>query len=126
VTHDGEVVSLELSEDERRMLFYGLIDWGGPASDCPEPLAVALGFENTDDLAIDGRRIADDIYDSRAVSDRDWTRALFAAEIIFASDLLGTGSEWTTIHGGDDAYWLEVLRGLQQKIPGSRRHLGGE
>jgi hypothetical protein len=78
------------------MLFYGLVDWGGPASDCPEALTVALGCENTENLGIEGRRIADDIYDSRAVSARDWTRALFAAEIIFVSDLLGTGSELTT------------------------------
>ena len=122
MTQNGDLVNLDLTDEERRLLFYGLIDWGGPAR-CTEALAIALGFDGLEDLEREGHRIAQDIYDGRPVSLRDWTRAMFSAEIIFASDVTGTGSEWGVIQGGDDAHWLGVLRALQRKVPASRRYL---
>ena len=122
MTKNGDLVNVDLTDEERRMLFYGLVDWGGPAR-CTEALAVALGFEGLEDLHREGHRIAQDIYHSRPVSLRDWTRAMFSAEIIFASDVMGTGTEWGVIQGGDDAHWLGVLRTLQRKVPASRRYL---
>jgi hypothetical protein len=64
-----------------------------------------------------------DIRDQRAITRRDWYRALLSAEIIFGSDSLGTGSEWGAIQGGDDATWLRTLRGLRRKLPVSREFL---
>ena len=122
MTQSGDLVGLDLTDEERRMLFYGLIDWGGPAR-CTEVLAIALGFDGLEDLDREGQRIAHDIYDGRPVSLRDWTRALFSAEIVFASDVIGTGAEWGVIQGGDDAHWLGVLRTLQRKVPASRGYL---
>jgi len=122
MTQNGDLVDLDLTDEERRMLFYGLIDWSGPAR-CTEALAIALGFDGLEDLDREGQRIAQEIYDGRPVSLRDWTRALFSAEIVFASDVMGTGTEWGVIQGGDDARWLGVLRALQLKVPASRRYL---
>jgi hypothetical protein len=118
-----KTVSLELTEDERRMLVYGLRDWGGPAHGT-DSLAVAVGFASLDHLQEDGGRIADAIAAGRALPVRDWTRAMVATEIVFVSDVLGTGSEWTVINGGTDAYWIDVLRSLQRKVPQGRRFLG--
>lgn len=118
-----KTVSLQLTEDERRMLVYGLKDWGGPAHGT-DSLAIAMGFSNLDDLQEDGDRIADAIAAGQALPVRDWTRAMVATEIVFASEVLGTGSEWTVINAGTDAYWIDVLRSLQRKVPQGRRFLG--
>lgn len=118
-----KAVSLQLTDDERRMLAYGLKDWGGPAHGT-DSLAVAMGFSSLDDLEEDGERIAAAILSGQALPVRDWTRAMVATEIAFASDVLGTGSEWTVINARTDAYWIDVLRSLQRKVPQARRFLG--
>ena len=120
---DERLVELDLSYDERRMLFHGLVDWSGPA-ECTKSLALAIGFSGLDELEVEGRRIADAIYEGNALPVRDWTRALFSTEVIFASETIGTGTEWGVIQGGTDHYWMDVLRALQQKIPVSRSSLG--
>jgi hypothetical protein len=120
---DSELVRLDLTDDERTLLLYGLIDWFGPG-DGTESLAVAIGFTDLEDLSDQGERIAEAIYEGEAVSRRDWSRAMFAAEVCFASEVLGTGSEFTVIHAGTDAHWIGVLRALQRKIRASREFLG--
>src|SRR4051795_2823092 len=94
-----KTVQVELTDDERTMLVYGLKDWGGPAHGT-EALAVAMGFEGLENLCEDGDRIAVAIGAGEALTVRDWTRALVATEFVFASDVLGTGSEWTVIQAG--------------------------
>ncbi|MEU0791752.1 hypothetical protein ABZ342_16920 [Amycolatopsis sp. NPDC005961] len=38
------------------------------------------------------------------------------AEIVFVSDLAGTGCEWPTTTGLDDVVTLRTLRGIQRKL----------
>ena len=123
MSEDIKTVTLGLTDDERAMLVYGVRDWDGPAHGT-DSLAVAMGFASLDDLQLDGARIADAIASGGALPVRDWTRALVATEVAFASELLGTGSEWTVINAGTDGYWVEVLRSLQRKVPQGRRFLG--
>ena len=123
MTQDPDAVSVELSDEERYMLLYGLRDWGGPAH-CTESLAVAMGFSGIDELLDESERIITSIQAHQPLTVRDWTRALHSTELIFISDLVGTGSEWTVIHGQSDGYWIDVLRRLQHKVPTDRRHLG--
>jgi hypothetical protein len=120
---DAKTVSVDLNEDERTMLVYGLMDWAGPAHGT-DSLAVAMGFSNLEDLQEDGERIARAIGAVRPLPVRDWTRALVGAEFAFASEVLGTGGEWTTIQGGSDEHWIKVLRRLQHRVPKARRFLG--
>ena len=49
---------------------------------------------------------------------------MLSAEVILASDVLGSGREFTVIQGGTDAHWFGVLRGLQVKVRASREFLG--
>lgn len=119
----AKLVSVDLNEDERTMLVYGLRDWGGPAHGT-DSLAVAMGFSDLEDLQEDGERIARAIAAGHPLPVRDWTRALVGAEFTFASEVLGTGGEWTTIQGGSDERWINVLRRLQHRIPHARRFLG--
>lgn len=117
VSEEFAKVTVELTDEERGMLVSGLVEWGGPAEGT-ELLAVAMGFSSLGDLdAGDGQRILEDISFGRALSVRDWTRALVATEIAFASAVLGAAGEWEPINGESDAYWIGVLRSLQRKVP---------
>lgn len=109
---------LPLTDDERYLLVRGLVDWDqiGPAR-ATDPIAQAIGFSSADDLCEAGQALADAIRASKPLSGPDWVRALAAAEIAFASDVLGTGpEEWTIINGRAEAHWFEVLRTLQSKL----------
>jgi hypothetical protein len=122
VLDEGEVVAVDLTAIERAMLVSRLNDWAGPAH-CTEAMARAMGFRDKEDLHDDGRRITNELREDRSLSRRDWTRALLSLEIIFGSDLLGTGTEGGTIQGGDDVEWLRTLRKLQHKLPVSQAYL---
>lgn len=121
----GDLIAVDLNEDERALLSGGLVDWFGPAR-ATEALAKAMGFASKAELADEGGRIARAIRDQEPLSERDWTRALLSAELNTGSNVLGTGwGEWTAIHGGQQADWASALDNLQHKVPWSRKHLFG-
>jgi len=105
----------DLSADERDMLREGLLQWGGPAS-LTEALAVAMGFRGVDDFFVQSHRLRGSILNGEGLSREDWTRALLATEIVFVSDTLGAGVEWSTVTRFNDSETLRVLRGLQRKL----------
>jgi hypothetical protein len=109
------VVSVDLTDDERSVLRQGLLQWGGPAQ-CSEEMAVAMGFRSCADLWSEGLRIRDELERGDALSRLDWTRALLATEIVFASYVMGAAWDWSIVTGMDDADTLQVLRGLQPKL----------
>jgi hypothetical protein len=111
------LVLVDLDREERQMLVQGLSDWGGPA-DGSDALAAAMGFGSLDQLDAETPPMIEAIKQRRALSIRDWTRALVATEFAFMSAVLGTGvDEWTTINGGSEEHWFSVLRRLQRKLP---------
>ncbi|GAB2872732.1 hypothetical protein [Nocardioides pacificus] len=117
-----ELSSVELDDDELTLLTYGLRDWGGPAY-CHEALAIAMGFSGCSDLERQVERLIAAVELGGPLSRLDWTRVLFSAEIVFVSNIVGTGSGWGTIHGGDDARWIDALRRAQEKVPHSHELL---
>ena len=117
VGNADELIEVELSKGERFVLNRGLVEWGGPAR-CTRSMAKALGFKDADDLLTEGYRIAGDLEVGRPLTARDWTRALLATEVVFASDVLGSGVEWTDTTGLDDVETLQALRSLQRKLVG--------
>jgi hypothetical protein len=113
----AETTLVDLTDGERVLLDRGLFVWGGPAR-CTEGLAVAMGFEDVDDLLHrDGQRIRQDLSDRRALSPRDWARALLATEIVFASNVAGAGLDWSSATGLSDEETIALLRALQRKVP---------
>jgi hypothetical protein len=46
----------------------------------------------------------------------DWRRALLATELAFASDVLGSGVEWSTTTGWRDDETIRCLRNIQRKL----------
>jgi len=117
VNDSDEVVDVALSDDERFLLDRGLVEWGGPAH-CTEAMATALGFDGVDHLLTEGYRIADDLSKKRPLTRRDWTRALLATEVVFASNVLGSGHDWEATTGLDDASTIRVLRDVQLVLAG--------
>jgi hypothetical protein len=110
-----QLVSVDLTESERDLLTRGLLEWIGPARPTEE-LAVALGFRGIADLLGDTQRLRAALKDEQPLSALDWARALAATEIAFASDVFGSGYEWSTTAGLSDIATLSTLRGLQQKL----------
>ncbi|NKX86844.1 hypothetical protein [Nocardia coubleae] len=49
-------MEIELSTDERRLLWWGLGEWSGPAN-CSDALAIAMDFEGRADLLEQERRL---------------------------------------------------------------------
>lgn len=110
-----EVVDVALSDEERFLLDRGLVEWGGPAR-CTEAMAVAIGFDSVADLLATGYRIADDLTKGKPLTRRDWTRALLATEVVFASDVLGSGHDWEATTDLDDASTISLLRNVQVRL----------
>lgn len=114
--HDpDEAVTVDLSAAERSMLASGLAEWDGPGH-CTDEMARAMGFADASDLLREGRRLEGDLAEGRALSRRDWTRALLATEIAFASDVMGSGVKWPTTTGLDEVESLRKLRAIQRQL----------
>ena len=108
-------VQIRLTEEERALLRAGLSEWSGPAR-CTEELAVAMGFSGVSDLVTQGGRICDALAAGLPLSRTDWVRALLATEVVFISNVVGSGWDWETTTGMTDVKTLERLRGLQQHV----------
>lgn len=108
-------VPFNLTDDERELLWRGLLEWGGPASPT-NAMAAAMGFRDVSDLHKEGSRLRADISERRPLTYADWRRALLATEIVFASDVVGSGVEWSTTTGLQDEETIRMLRSIQRKL----------
>jgi hypothetical protein len=115
VTISG-LVDIELTSDERHLLRSGLLEWGGPASATDE-LARPMGFLGKDDLLRgDGDRLRQAIDRGEPLTRHDWRRTLLATEIVFASDVVGSGWDWSITTGLADDLSIKLLRAVQRKV----------
>ncbi|MFB8028976.1 hypothetical protein ACFQ6U_29700 [Streptomyces sp. NPDC056465] len=106
---------LTLTDEESRLLQQGLMEWCGPAR-CTEEFAVAMGFDSARDLSLRGMSIRGALAQKEALDPMDWARALLATELAFASEVVGSGYEWSTTTGWSDDTTLRVLRSAQLKL----------
>ncbi|MEV0781364.1 hypothetical protein ACIBLA_02190 [Streptomyces sp. NPDC050433] len=104
-----------LAEDEIALLRRALLEWGGPAR-CGDQLAVGMGFESERDLLDQCPRLRRALADDVPLAPVDWARILLAVEIVFVSDLVGTGFEWSTTTGRSDEATIKSLRSIQRKL----------
>lgn len=105
----------DLTDEERHVLSRGLAEWGGPAH-CTNALAIAIDVESATALLEEANRLIPVIRDRQPLTRRHWRRALIAAEIVFASDVFGSGWDWATTTGITDEDTIRILRSLQRKI----------
>jgi hypothetical protein len=111
-----ELVVVELSERERFMLRAALLEWVGPAQPT-EQLALAMGFQGLDGLRREVLALRRALEDKEPLSGENWGRILIATEIVFASDVVGSGLDWPITTGIPDEEAIRLLRGLQRKMP---------
>ncbi|MEU0528845.1 hypothetical protein [Streptomyces niveus] len=104
-----------LAEDETALLRRALLEWGGPAR-CSDQLAVGMGFASERDLLDQCPRLRRALADDVPLAPVDWARILLAVEIVFVSDLAGTGFEWSTTTGRSDEATIRTLRSVQRKL----------
>ena len=97
------------------MLVSGLNEWSGPAKPTPE-IAKLIGFPTVEELHHQGGVIAQQVKAHAPLSATDWRRALPATEIVFASDLVGSGIDWAATTGLHDEESIRLLRGAQRRL----------
>jgi hypothetical protein len=95
-----------------------------PLAVLTDSLARGMGFDDVDDFDQQRKRMGLALRERAVLSRWDWTRILIAAEIVFVSDVVGSGVEWATTTGQTDADTLDALRGLQRKLGPVRLSLG--
>jgi hypothetical protein len=84
-----------------------------------QQLAVAIGFRDQADLFLEGGRIDDAPEGSKPLSPSDRARTVLATETVFASNLVGSGHDWSITTGFPDTETLRLLRAIQRKSPRS-------
>jgi hypothetical protein len=75
-----------------------------------------MGFAGVEDLEVQARRLREALKDSIPLAAADWTRALAATEVAFASNVLGSGLDWSSTVGLSDETTIRLLRQLQRKL----------
>jgi hypothetical protein len=113
---DETRVPVLLDDRERSFLRAALLDWGGPA-DPTDALALAMGFTSADNLADEAWALWERIEAGEALATEDWRRVLLAAEILFVSDVVGSGLDWQITSDFSDEESIALLRGLQRNLP---------
>lgn len=106
---------LLLTDEEVRLLRKGLMEWSGPAR-CTEEFAIAMGFVSATDLPKQCVKIRSALVAGEPLEPMDWARTLLATEIAFASDVVGSGYEWSTTTGWSDEVTVKTLRAIQRKL----------
>ena len=108
-------VDVRLPAAERRLLQAGIGEWSGPAR-CSSGLALLLAFDSCDHLEawLPGAQRA--VAAGAPLLPRDWRRCLVLTELAFASDVLGSGYDWSTTTGLSDSESVRLLRGVQRRL----------
>jgi hypothetical protein len=114
-----ERVDAALTQDERAILACGLIEWGGPATPT-DAIAHLLGFADVQELHGEGGRIARALRSGEALTPGDWRRALMATELVFASDLVGSGTDWSITTAFSDETKSDCFAALGASLRASR------
>jgi len=110
---------VELSDSELRFLRAAMLEWSGSSAPT-DGLALALGFADADSLSRQTWTLWQRIERAEELSAGEWRRVLLAAEVVFVSDVVGSGLDWSVTTGITDAQALATLRGLQGKLPRRR------
>lgn len=114
-----------LTQGEIAFLSRALAEWGGPAH-ANDALARAMGFVDAASMRPRQRELDRALLADSPLVSADWARILVSSEVVFVSDLYGSGTEWRTTTGWDDKDTIQLLRGIQRKLgPVLRGQYGG-
>lgn len=115
----NDLIAIDLSEGERRLMYHGLNEYSGLAQYRKRMLVPLFGTSDIEEFNALIYRPRDAVEKAEPLSDLDWTRTLLLTEISWGSDLLGAGTDFGT--NIDDLDALPLSRSLQYKISNYRR-----
>jgi hypothetical protein len=76
-----------------------------------------MGFGSVDGLFAETDRLVRSLDEHEPLSAVDWVRVLRSTEVVFASDVVGSGTDWVHTVGVTDVETITLLRAVQNKIP---------
>ena len=99
---EPKLIAIELTDDEREFMLTALSEFGGTAGYKPFPIKI-LGVSTSDEF--DGllAQLRRAIWDREPMSVLDWERAQLLTETCWASDLIGSGTEFWTSYRDEEA-----------------------
>jgi hypothetical protein len=115
---DDELVVIDLTDDERLLMFHGLNEFLGPARGAPL-LTPLLGLSSVENFYTLVRRLREAMRNHESLSNLDWERALLLTEISWASAVLGAGLDFATNFRDEEA--APLLRSIQYKVSNYER-----
>lgn len=111
----GQLISLGFDRDEREFFARTLEQCGGPAQ-VTDALAAFIGFTDAGDMVKRCYGIADRVRRDGRIDAADLERGQLACEILFSSDIYGSGLDWVATTGLEDADAIGLLRRIQVKM----------
>jgi hypothetical protein len=75
-----------------------------------------MGFTDTAELFDSYNKFREMLESTGELPAEDWIRLLLSVEIVFASDVVGSGLDWSITTGYSDAESIAMLRTIQVKI----------
>jgi len=111
----GQLIPLGFDRDEREFFARALEESSGPAH-VTDALATFAGFADADDMIKHCGDIADRARRDGRIDEADLQRGQLACEILFISDIHGSGLDWEATTGLDDATAIGLLRRIQIKM----------
>lgn len=76
-----------------------------------------MGFTSAESLSREAWALWTRIEAGEALTVGEWRQALLAVEVVFASDVVGSGLDWRITSGISDEESIAILRALQRKLP---------
>jgi hypothetical protein len=111
----GRLSSLGFDSDEREFFARALEESGGPAH-VTDALAAFVGFTDANDMIKRCNDIAGQVRRDGRIDPADFKRSQLACEILFSSDIHGSGLDWEATTGLGDADSIGLLRRIQAKM----------
>jgi hypothetical protein len=116
---DDEMVTIDLTDDERNLMVHGLNEYFGSGKQGARLLAPVMGVSTVDEFHDLVMRLRVSIDRRNALSDLDWARALLLTEISWASDLAGSGIDFATNIRDEQA--APLMRSIQYQVSNYHR-----
>lgn len=104
-----------LTPEELDVIGRALAEWGGPAHSTDD-LARAIGFADAAGFSTATKALTARLSNAMALQPHEWLQLQLATELVFGSDVFGSGVEWPTTSGLDDAVTVRILRDVQRKL----------
>jgi hypothetical protein len=110
---EPELVAIDLTDDEHEFMLRALTEFEGTAGYSPFPIKI-LGVSTADEFDNLLDRLRRAIWDRKPMSYLDWARAQLLVEMCWASDMIGSGTEFT--YSYRDELAAPLMRSIQRKL----------